>query len=380
MEKSNHSIVIVHNIIAPYKVALFNELYKLIPSLKVIFIAEKESRRDWIIDYTKIEFPYELLFKGPIDNLNKISIARQTWNSLNNVNPSSLVVCDYSNIFGWAALFWGKKNNSKMVFWLDSTKEDKKHYFPKEQIKHFFLKHFDLYLAPGEKTKEYLTFMHVENEKIIKTGYAVDSDYYSNEYNALRSSNLRQQFEAIKTPKNFLFAGRLSKEKNIFTLLKAFNNLKDLNKEWGLIILGDGPQKMEITNFIADNNLSNRIHLAGFIQQSEIVKYYAFSNVFILPSKSEPWGLVVNEAMLCELPVIVSSKCGSVSELVMEGINGFTFDPANQKNLEEIMIRFFSGEINIKKFGAKSLEIIANHSPQNVALKIYNNFQEQQIL
>ena len=73
----NKKVVIIHNIIAPYKVALFNELSKLIPNMEVVFVAETEKRRDWIIDYTKIKFPYTLLFKGSIDSISKYMIAKK---------------------------------------------------------------------------------------------------------------------------------------------------------------------------------------------------------------------------------------------------------------------------------------------------------------
>ena len=171
-------IVIIHNIIAPYKVMLFNELYELIPNLEVIFIAETEKRRSWKIDYTKIKFPYTLLFKGSIDSVSSFAIAKKTWEILNKVRPETSIICDYSNIFGWIALKWAKKNQNKLIFWLDSTQDDKKHYFPKEQLKRYFLKHFDKFLAPGEKTKHYLNFMKVDSSKIITTGYSVNNKFF----------------------------------------------------------------------------------------------------------------------------------------------------------------------------------------------------------
>ncbi len=75
----NRKVVIVHNIIAPYKVALFNELSKLILNFEVIFVAEKEKRRDWVIDYKAIRFQYTVLFRGSLDDLNNYSIAQKTW-------------------------------------------------------------------------------------------------------------------------------------------------------------------------------------------------------------------------------------------------------------------------------------------------------------
>ncbi|MCJ7800898.1 MAG: hypothetical protein MUP82_00905, partial [Candidatus Marinimicrobia bacterium] len=224
----NRKVVIIHNIIAPYKVALFNELFKLIPNMEVVFIAEKEKRRDWNIDYTKINFPYILLFKDSIDNVNSISIAKKTWRILDTIRPDISIICNYSNIFGWIALMWAKKNQNKLVFWLDSTYDDKKHYFPKEQIKHYFLKHFDTFLAPGERTKQYLEFMKVDSSKIVVTGYGVNNEHFIRQYQQHYDDkeNLLKDLK-IQKKSNFIFIGRFAPEKNIFTLLNAFLNLKN---------------------------------------------------------------------------------------------------------------------------------------------------------
>ena len=136
----------------------------------------------------------------------------------------------------------------------------------------------------------------------------------------------------------------------------------------------------QIKSFINDNSLEDRVFLFGFVQQDEIVKYYVTSDVFILPSKSEPWGLVVNEALLCGLPVIVSDKCGSTPELVEEGKNGFTFNPESQDELELLMLRFIENKINVSDFSKYSIEIIKEHSPKNVAIKIKKAFQQYNII
>ena len=369
----NRKVIIIHNIIAPYKVALFNELSTLIPNMEVIFIAETEKRRNWNIDYTTIKFPYTLLFKGSIDSINSFAIAKKTWRILEKIRPETSIICDYSNIFGWITLLWAKKNKNNLIFWLDSTYDDKKHYFPKEQIKHFFLKHFDAFLAPGEKTKHYLEYMKVASSKIITTGYSVNNNFFIEQYQFYKNKKVTLLKELkIKRNKNFIFVGRFAPEKNILTLLYSFLEVSKNNSEWGLILLGDGPLKNKITTFIVNNDLQDKIQLPGFIQQDEIIKYLIASDILILPSYSEPWGLVVNEAMLARLPVIVSKKCGCVSELVKEGINGFSFDPNDTPKLQLLMEGFINAKYDSKLMGEKSLNIVKQYSPYKIASVISN--------
>ena len=369
----NRKIIIIHNIIAPYKVALFNELSTLVPNMEVIFIAEKEKRRDWEIDYTSINFPYTVLFKGSIDSVNIFTIAKKTWRILEKIRPNISIICDYSNIFGWVALLWAKKNQNKLIFWLDSTYNDRKHYFPKEQIKHLFLKHFDAFLAPGQKTKNYLEYMKVDRKKIITTGYSVNNDFFIDQFQ-LNKNHKNTLFNelGIKRKHNFIFIGRFAYEKNILNLLNSFSDVSKSDSEWGLLLLGDGPLKKDIVSYISQNKLEDRVQLPGFIQQDKIVKYLVTSDVLILPSYSEPWGLVVNEAMLCSMPVIVSNRCGCEPELVREGVNGFSFDPYDSHKLKLLMQGFIQNKNNIKLMGKESLSIIKQHSPANIASVISN--------
>ena len=161
----------------------------------------------------------------------------------------------------------------------------------------------------------------------------------------------------------------MSQEKNIKMLINTFCEVeKNKNsKDWGLIIVGDGPQKEELLKLVNNLELKNDVFFIGAKSWKEVVDFYTISDVFILPSISEPWGLVVNEAMICGLPVIVSKRCGSYWDLVKEGINGFGFDPFNQKELEGIMLKFINNEVDMKKMGEESRNIIKDYTPENAA-------------
>jgi glycosyltransferase involved in cell wall biosynthesis len=367
----NRKVVIIHNIIAPHKVVLFNELLQLIPKMEVVFIAEKEKIRDWNIDYTKIKFPYTVLFKGPLESINRFRIAMETWRILEKIRPETSIICDYSNIFGWSALFWAKKNKNNLIFWLSSTFEDRKHTILKNLLKRYFLKHFSIGLASGSRTKEYYKYLGVDKSKVVETGYGVNNIFFIQQYEKffIERAYIFNELK-ITAKNNFIFIGRFAPEKNIFTLLYSFLEVSRKNSDWGLILLGDGPLKNEINTFISNNNLQNKILMPGFIQQDEIVKYLIASDVLILPSLSETWGLVVNEAMLCHLPIIVSTKCGCQPELVQEGVNGFSFDPNNKLKLTSLMQGFANGSYNINSMREASFAIIKKHSPSVIAQKI----------
>ena len=108
--------------------------------------------------------------------------------------------------------------------------------------------------------------------------------------------------------------------------------------------------------------------MPGFIQYRELPAYYALADAFVHVSVTEQWGLVVNEAMATGLPVIVSNRCGCVPDLVAEGKNGFTFDPASVKRLGQLMVDMSRlSERRLEEMGEESRRIVAGFTPTHFA-------------
>ena len=100
--------------------------------------------------------------------------------------------------------------------------------------------------------------------------------------------------------------------------------------------------------------------------------YYALADCLILPSVSEPWGLVVSEAMASGLPVLVSNRCGCYPDIVDNGKNGFSFNPFNEDELFRLMKNVTEGKYNLETMGRASLEIIKEYTPEKIA-NIFTN-------
>jgi glycosyltransferase involved in cell wall biosynthesis len=165
---------------------------------------------------------------------------------------------------------------------------------------------------------------------------------------------------------NFLYIGRFSREKNVFHLLDAYKKIAERNDRWGLILVGNGPQKKRIEDYIQKYGIKN-VSLPGFIQKIDIPKFLAVSNILILPSISETWGIVVNEAMAAGLPVLVSRKCGCYPDIVRDEESGFSFNPFDKNQLYNLMREIVDGGVNLKKMGESSLQIIKDYTPERAA-------------
>jgi glycosyltransferase involved in cell wall biosynthesis len=130
---------------------------------------------------------------------------------------------------------------------------------------------------------------------------------------------------------------------------------------------------MQVRAQVAASGLSGRIEFAGFRQYPDLPECYARAGALVLPSWSDQWGLVVNEAMATGLPVLVSRHCGCAPDLVQEGRNGFAFDPHNLDELKNCLTRIAKmGTADWQAMGRASREIIAAYSPESFAQALGN--------
>jgi glycosyltransferase involved in cell wall biosynthesis len=157
--------------------------------------------------------------------------------------------------------------------------------------------------------------------------------------------------------------GRLIKEKNLYRLFEAYAAYaRTETRPWSLVICGDGPERQQLQNFATrlPNQLIKNILFYGHIKQPEIIDFYSYASCFVLPSISESWGLVVNEAMACSLPVMISNQCGCAADLVVNGCNGWSIDPTDCSQLTELMIKMSTLNSSTRiQMGLNSEEIIA---------------------
>ena len=165
-------------------------------------------------------------------------------------------------------------------------------------------------------------------------------------------------------------------EKNLSRLIDAYGMYRKQSGSdaWDLVLVGSGPGEITLRQQVSQNRIRG-VLFAGNCQIHELPLYYAHAKCFVLPSTSEPWGLVVNEAMASGLPVLASNRCGCVRDLVHDGVNGFTFDPFNQKSLIESLLNISSGSVSLEDLAANGRKIIAQYTPQLFAQRASAHFR-----
>ncbi|PKP61703.1 hypothetical protein CVT91_02230 [Candidatus Atribacteria bacterium HGW-Atribacteria-1] len=356
---------------AHYKILLFNALHNIYSDFKILYLAETEGIRKWKVEKNEIEFPFDVIFEGKISDISPIKMTIATYHRLNLYDPKVVIIGGYDRLACWAAFVWAKKRKRKVILIIESHYLDRPRSTIKESIKRLFVSHCDAILAAGTRHRDYVIRLGAKPEKIfIMRGVGgVDLSLYQSAVLERRENKLGLCNKlGVPCKKYFIYVGRFSPEKNLLFLLKAYEKLK--NKEgtdnWGLILVGDGPQRKEIEGFIKDKGIKD-VFLPGFIQKEELPRFYAISDVFVLPSISEPWGLVVDEAMTSGLPVLVSNRCGCYPDIVQDRVNSFSFDPFDEDRLFMLMKDITQGEYDLEMMGRASIEIIKNYTSERMA-------------
>lgn len=228
---------------------------------------------------------------------------------------------------------------------------------------------YDAIFTTGTIAKRYRISQGIPEQKIWTGLYVTDNQRFC------REMNFDGNLVNIPSTPFFLFVGRLSREKNVDSLIKAYNNYKKGGGSWKLVISGSGPLESELKSLVPEE-YKDDIYFTGWTGYDRLPYLYKSASCFILPSIFEPWGVVVNEAMAAGLPILISKNCGCVEDLCVEGVNGFSFDPMNIDEITGLMFRISSTNTsNLRKMGDESRRIIQDYTPEKWAEKVMDIYQ-----
>lgn len=185
-----------------------------------------------------------------------------------------------------------------------------------------FLRRFDMFLPTGTRSAQYLRRYWVPESRIRIVPYCIDVDAFAPAAARRRvdRERLRAEFGAKDGEKIVLFVGKLIALKEIPTLINALARLTTSGQAVRLILAGSGPLAGELA--VMANACSLPVTFVGFVNQTRMPEVYAAADVLVLPSSSETWGLVVNEAFACGLPAIVSDRVGCAPDMILDGLTG----------------------------------------------------------
>lgn len=205
----------------------------------------------------------------------------------------------------------------------------------KDRVQSRLLKQFDGFLYVGTRNAEYLKHYGVSEDRMFFVPHFVDNKWFAEkaERNAQVSLALREKWQRGKNCFVALFVGKLIPEKRVSDLIEAIGRLAARKFPISAAVVGSGELENDLRK--QAQNLRIDVFFEGFKNQSELSAYYRAADAVVLPSESETWGLVVNEAMACGLPAIISDAVGCAPDLIDAGRTGFTYPVRNAAALAE---------------------------------------------
>jgi glycosyltransferase involved in cell wall biosynthesis len=241
-------------------------------------------------------------------------------------------------------------------------------YSPRHQIKtvlkrlpyRYFIRRMDACLAVGRWSREYYLAYGASPDRIFFVPHAID-DRFSNARSVSDRAHLRSKWGLRDGCVVFLFVGKFVTGKRPLDFVEAIEGAVRRGCSVEGLMVGDGALRAECERVARDRQLP--IRFAGFLNQSKIAEAYFASDVLVLPSDGwETWGLVVNEAMTCGLPCIVSDRVGAGPDLVMPDQTGWVFRLGDVVGIANLMCRYAENWPNIKIMGDNARRLVAKYS------------------
>lgn len=183
---------------------------------------------------------------------------------------------------------------------------------------------YDAAFVPGDRSADFARRLGFPGQRIIQGIYTCDHPRYA---------AVAEARGGEAPPRAFLFLGRLVAAKGIDTLVEGYRRYRDSVAEpWPLVVGGTGPEAHRLAGVPG-------VEAVGFVQPDALPELLARTGCLVLPSRFEPWGVVVHEAAAAGLPVVCTSVCGAASRLVVDGYNGAVVPPGHPEALSQALAR-----------------------------------------
>ena len=285
----------ITNLPSFYKINLYNKINET-KAIYVVFTGEDSEGRN--ADFYKGDIHFQYISLGG----NKWTKALYVAKLLILHKWDEVIIGGWNSLSYWSAAFFSSKRRTSVA--VESSIFESSIVGRSARIKRLFLKKVSKVYASGKPHERLVRALGFKGTVIITHGVGV--------FNYIK----QPIFIARNEVKNFIYVGRLVDVKNLHFLIEQFNRHPNLS----LSIIGFGVEEEELKSLAGDN-----IRFFGAVDNKKLPEYYQKNDVFVLPSRSEPWGLVVEEALNNGLPVMLSNKVGCHEDLANEG-RGVVFD------------------------------------------------------
>jgi glycosyltransferase involved in cell wall biosynthesis len=321
-------------------------------------------------------FEWVTLFPGrTLETIPASACTRAMRRALDRDQPDAAATAGYYRPETTAALGWARRAGRPAILMSESQAIDHRRSWWKETVKGWRVRRFSAALVGGPRHRDYLCGLGMPRDRITLGYNAVDNAAMARAAAAARRAP--EGRPGLPAAPYFLAVSRFVPEKNLPRLIAAFAAYRRASAggdtpAWDLALCGSGSGADAVERAVAASGCASAIHRPGFLQSDALAHWYAFASAFVHPSLMEPWGLVVNEAAACALPLLVSDRAGCVDTLVPLGPpetnTGARFDPRSQDEIAA-RLQWIAGlpDAARQALGQRAAEQVAHWGPERFA-------------
>lgn len=347
----------VTEIPAPFRIPLFNALAARDDVLPFfLFLADHDPRRAYRVYAEEFRFATATLPGVSLQRGGRWLVAnRGTLGALARFRPDLVVIGGWNQPAFWQSIAYARYRRIPVVVWVESTARDRRPGHPAlEAVKRAAVRQAAAFLVPGRASAAYVESLGVAADRIAIAPNAVDLEIFGERVAQARGERTRLRAELGLDRCTFLYVGRLDPEKGLEVLLRAMEHV-----DGELVVVGSGSLEASLRR-----QAPASVRFVGQVARDDLVPWYAAADAFVLPSLSEPWGMVVNEAAAAGLPIVASDAVGAAWDLVEDGVNGFRVAPGDAEALAAALGRLAADPELRERAGQRSQAIAARFTPQ----------------
>lgn len=352
-------VLFITNYASPYRVCFYDELVKEM-DVTVLFsdrIEDKKHRsNDWFIAgegrFQAVQLKKRVISMGGRDLcLDVVDWLKQSWDAI--------VVCGYAYPTVVLAMIYMRWHRIPFYMEVDGglIREDSG---LKYRFKRFLVSKANFWISSGRYTTKYLVHYGAKEDAVYQYPFTSlwEKDILTSAPSGTQKAFLRDKLD-MEEEKIVLYVGRYDPKKGMDDLLRA---VPELDEKAGVYFVGGEPTQEHLA-FCQERSL-NRAHFVGFRRKEALAEYYQAADVLVLPTKSDVWGLVINEAMAQGLPVITTDQCVAGLELVENGVNGYIVPVDDQQTLTRQINKLLAEDY--RSMGCAALESIRPYTIENM--------------
>jgi glycosyltransferase involved in cell wall biosynthesis len=340
-------LALLTEIPAPYRIPLFNAL-AAVPDveLRVLFLAERDPRRSYYeLHGDEWRFDARVLEGRPLRRGGRwVVLSRGVFRELRRFRPDAVAVGGWNQPAFWQALLYARSRRIPLLVWIESTLRDaRSEARPLALARRAMVRGSAGAFVPGRASAEFARALGVPERRIALAPNAIDASIFARPQRAARNERC-----------TFVYAGRLDPEKGLDVLLEAVRDVPGT-----LLVAGAGPEERRLRALATE-----QVRFLGPLGRDELAAVYAQADVFVLPSSSEPWGMVLNEAAAAGLALVATEAVGAACELVEDGVNGFVVPVGDAGALAGALQRLAEDPAFRASAGRRSRELASKLTPE----------------